>query len=273
LAENARREVNRNEGTEPNRYSAELNGSAVADLVLDPPSAQLYLFKFVSVDSRLANRSSGSRLVPIPYDLKKFDVVPSALRSEQDRAQSGPAVLPGEHTIFNLSPADVALVPHEEIHNLHLPPGSYLVVARSPNRADTRVPLLIPRAGRVEQTIHLPVPDELPAGFFYVAGGTARIGGDSANALPQRSENIGPFLLFHDEISMGDYSEFLKALVAAHKRAEAAKRVPRDFGKKIVTMATDGSLSTINPTKHPKWFLASAVRGISFNDVQAYIQW
>jgi formylglycine-generating enzyme required for sulfatase activity len=181
-------------------------------------------------------------------------------------------VLAGEHTIFNLSPLDVALVPHEEIHNLHLPPGSYLVVARSPNRADTRVPLFIPRTGRVEQTIHLPAPDELPAGFFYVAGGTARIGGDSANALTERSENIGPFLLFHDEISMGDYSEFLKALVADHKRAEAEKRVPRDFGKKIVIMARDGSLSGIN-TKHPKWFLASAVRGISFNDVQAYIQW
>ena len=69
LAENARREVNRYEGGEPNRYSAELNGSAVADLVLDPPSAQLYLFKFVSVDSRLANGASGSRLVPIPYDI------------------------------------------------------------------------------------------------------------------------------------------------------------------------------------------------------------
>ncbi|HEV2961318.1 MAG TPA: bifunctional serine/threonine-protein kinase/formylglycine-generating enzyme family protein [Candidatus Angelobacter sp.] len=272
LAENARREVNRYEGREPNRYSTELNGSAVADLVLDPPSSQLYLFKFVSVDSRLPDGSSGSRLVPIPYELKKFDVVRSALDSEQHRAQSAPPVLAGEHTIFNLSPLDVALVPHEEIHNLHLPPGSYLVVARSPNRADTRVPLFIPRTGRVEQTIHLPAPDELPAGFFYVAGGTARIGGDSANALTERSENIGPFLLFHDEISMGDYSEFLKALVADHKRAEAEKRVPRDFGKKIVIMARDGSLSGIN-TKHPKWFLASAVRGISFNDVQAYIQW
>ena len=51
LAENARREVNRYEGGETNRYSAELNGSAVADIVLDPPSSQLYLFKFVPTES------------------------------------------------------------------------------------------------------------------------------------------------------------------------------------------------------------------------------
>ena len=104
------------------------------------------------------------------------------------------------------------------------------------------------------------------------SGGTTRIGGDSANALPEHSVSIPSFLLFHDEISMGDYSEFLTALVAQHKRDEAKKRVPRDFGKDIVILAPDGSLSGIN-TKHPKWFLASAVRGISFNDVMAYIEW
>src|SRR5205085_12225088 len=36
LAENARREVNRYEGGEPNRHSAELNGDTMADLALDP---------------------------------------------------------------------------------------------------------------------------------------------------------------------------------------------------------------------------------------------
>ncbi len=272
LAENARREINRYEGGGPNRYSAELNGSAVADIVLDPPSSQLYLFKFVPMESRLTDGSSGSRWVPIPYDLKKFDLVTAVLESERKRAQAGPPVLPDEHTIFNLSPSDLSLVPHEDVHNLHLPPGSYLLLARSPNRADTRVPLFIPRSGRIEQAIHLPAPDELPAGFFYVAGGPARIGGDSANALSEQSMNVGPFLLFHDEISMGDYSEFLKALVVSRKRGEAKNRLPRDFGKDIVKMGPDGSIMAIN-TKHPKWFLASAVRGISFNDVQAYIQW
>jgi formylglycine-generating enzyme required for sulfatase activity len=112
----------------------------------------------------------------------------------------------------------------------------------------------------------------MPAGFFYIAGGTARIGGDSANALSERSVSLAPFLMFHDEISMGEYSEFLKALVAGGKRKEADSRAPRDFGKKMAIMGNDGSLSGIN-VKHPAWFLASAVRGISFNDVQAYIQW
>ena len=71
---------------------------------------------------------------------------------------------------------------------------------------------------------------------------------------------------------MGDYGEFLKALVATGKRQEAEDRLPRDFGKKLAVLAKDGSLTGLNTT-HPKWFLASAVRGISHNDVEAYIQW
>jgi serine/threonine-protein kinase len=272
LAENAQREVNRFEGGEPNRYSRELNGDAVIDLAPDPPDSQIYLFKFINVDSRLPDGTTGSRLVPVPFDLQKFNVVPAVLRSELDRAQSGPPVLPGAHTIFNLSPAEASLIPATRLHDLHLPPGSYLLVARHSNRDDTRVPLLVPRTGSVEQAIHLPSPDDAPPGFFYIAGGTARIGGASANALPEHSVMIQPFLMYHDEISMGDYAEFLKALVADHKRAEAETRQPRDFGKKIAVFGKDGSLSLLN-TKHPKWFLASAVRGISFNDVQAYIQW
>ncbi len=272
LAENARREVIRQEGGEPNRYSSELNGSAVVALLPEPMNSQLYLFKFVPIETRTASGASGSRLVPIPYDLSKRDVVAASLQSETARAQSGPAVLPGAHTIFNLQPAEQSAIPPADAGDLHLPPGSYLVVARSTNRVETRVPILVPRFGRLDQTIHLPTVEEMPAGFFYIAGGTARIGGDSANALSERSVSLAPFLMFHDEISMGEYSEFLKALVAGGKRKEADSRAPRDFGKKMAIMGNDGSLSGIN-VKHPAWFLASAVRGISFNDVQAYIQW
>jgi serine/threonine protein kinase/formylglycine-generating enzyme required for sulfatase activity len=272
LAENARREVIRQEGGEPNRYSSELNGSAVVAFLPEPANTQLYLFKFVPIETHSASGIVASRLVPIPYDLSKRDVIAASLQSETTRAQFGPAVLPGAHTIFNLQPADQSLISQAGAGDLHLPPGSYLVLARSPNRVETRVPVFVPRFGQVEQKIHLPSADEMPAGFFYIAGGTARIGGDSANALSERSVTVLPFLMFHDEISMGEYAEFLKALVAQGKRKEAESRAPRDFGKKIAIMGKDGSLTGIN-TKHPAWFLASAVRGISFNDVQVYIDW
>ena len=272
LAENARREVNRTEGGEPNRYSTELNGSAVVALAPDPPDSQLYLFKFVPVAAKAANGVPATRLLPVPYELHSRDVVAASLQLETARAQSGPAVLAGAHSIFNLEPVDQAAVSPQEARELRLPPGSYLLVARHANKVDTRVPIFVPRFGRVDQTIHLPSADEMPAGFFYVAGGPARIGGDSANALPEQTINLRPYLIYHDEISMGDYSEFLRALVAQGKRKEAEARVPRDFGKKMAVMERDGSLSGIN-VKKPKWFLASAVRGISFNDVQAYIQW
>src|SRR5258708_3909141 len=239
LADNARREVVRYEGGEPNRYSPELNGSAVVDLKPDPPESQIYVFKFVPVETQSKTGDPESRLVPVPYNLKSADMLAARFQCQQSRARSGPAVLPNAHSIFNLEPMEEALVSPTELHNLALPPGSYLVVARNPNRLDTRVPLLVPRFGRVEQTIHLPSANELPAGFFYVAGGTARLGGSSANALPEQSVTIHPFLLYHDEINMGDYSEFLKALVATGKRLEPESRVPIHFGNKIPVLPQD----------------------------------
>ncbi len=233
LAENARREVIRQEGGEPNRYSSELNGWAVVAFLTEPANTQLYLFEFVPIETHSASGAVTSRLVPIPYDLSKRDVVLASLQSETTRAQFGPAVLPGAHTIFNLQTADQSLISQTDAGDVHLPPGSYLVLAKSPNREDTRVPIFVPS---------------------------------------ERSVTVLPFLVFHDEISMGEYAEFLKALVAQGKRKEAESRAPRDFGKKIAIMGNDGSLTGIN-TKHPAWFLASAVRGISFNDVQAYIDW
>lgn len=277
LAENARREVIRYEGGEPNRYSGELNGSATVTLNLDPANAQVYVFKFVPIDNK-RDQEMETRWVPVPYDLARLNLLPEALNSENSRAHSGPAVLAGAHSIFNLAPVQASLIPASTGRNLHLLPGTYLLLARAPGREDTRVPLFVPRVGTVEQAIHLPTADELPAGFFYIAGGAARIGGDSANALPASSVYIKPFLLYHDEITMGDYGEFLKALVADGKRAEAESRLPRDFGKQLAVLSRDrdknkdGLLTGLN-TSHPKWFLASAVRGISYNDVQAYIQW
>jgi serine/threonine-protein kinase len=278
LAENARREIIRLEDGEPNRYSGELNGSATVTLTLDPQNSQVFVFKYVPIDIKRDTGEVETRLVPVPYDLERRDVIPDALNSENTRARSGPAVLAGAHTIFNLAPAQPALVPPRMVRNLHLLPGTYLLLAQATGREDTRVPLLVPRIGTVEQAIHLPTAEELPPGFFYIAGGPARVGGDSANALPLGSADIKPFLLYHDEITMGDYAEFLKALVDAGRRLEAEQRLPRDFGKQMAVLTRDrnrnkdGLLLGLN-TSHPKWFLASAVRGISFNDVQAYILW
>src|SRR5262249_44073283 len=138
LAENARREVIRLEGREPNRYSGELNGSATVTLNLDPANAEVYLFKFVPIDYK-RDQETETRLVPVPYDLARLDVVADALRSEGNRARSGPAVLAGAHSIFNLAPAQAALIPASTVRNLHLVPGTYLLLARAPGREDTRV--------------------------------------------------------------------------------------------------------------------------------------
>ena len=41
-------------------------------------------------------------------------------------------------------------------------------------------------------------------------------------------------LMLHDEISMGDYGEFLKDLLKSGKAADAHKLIPQDFGKPLV---------------------------------------
>src|SRR5262249_23042506 len=135
LAENARREVIRYEGGEPNRYSGELNGSATVMLTLDPENARGYLFKYVPIDGRYAGEME-TRLVPVPYDLANLDVFPDALNAENTRARNGPAVLPGAHSIFNLAPLQSAMVPFKTVHNLHLPPGTYLLLAQVTGRED-----------------------------------------------------------------------------------------------------------------------------------------
>jgi serine/threonine-protein kinase len=73
------------------------------------------------------------------------------------------------------------------------------------------------------------------------------------------------------EVTFGDYELFLKDLVATGRADEAAARVPRDFGFKYMDVV-GGQVVSNGAALTPGW-RKWPVRGVSWNDAQAYAIW
>jgi formylglycine-generating enzyme required for sulfatase activity len=122
------------------------------------------------------------------------------------------------------------------------------------------------RDGQITRRVSMPKIGDVPDGFVYIDGGPTWIGGASANALPREVKQIAPFVIYHDEISMGDYAQFLKAI-----GSEAKARLPRDSGKPLATLGPNGLVPADGTD--PQKFAQSAARGVSYSDAQAYADW
>jgi formylglycine-generating enzyme required for sulfatase activity len=79
-------------------------------------------------------------------------------------------------------------------------------------------------------------------------------------------KQISPFLIYHDEITMGDYAQFLKGI-----GGDARNHMPRDFGKALAVLSSSGLAPADG--SDPQKFAQTAVRGISYNDAVAYVDW
>ena len=251
----------------PEEYRRELDGLGKLDLTVEPSDAEVYLFRFEtlhSVDQQ--NNALPPRLIPVPFDLASLTSDQAFLQAEQVRAKTGEAVLKGTHSIFRLDPSSGSRLGSGKISFSGLPPGSYMLLISALNYGETRVPFMVERLGSVSRQIQMPSARDIVPGFFYVAGGDVLIGGDSANALPPQKKTIAPFLMYHDEISMGDYAQFLKSIGGAAKN-----HMPRDFGKPLAVLTSSG-LAPANGGDAEK-FAKTPVRGISYNDVMAYVDW
>ena len=251
----------------PDDYRRELDGLGKLDVTVQPSDAEVYLFRFEtlhSVDSQ--GNTLPPRLIPVPFDLATLTSDQAFLQAEQVRARTGEAVPKGTHSIFRLDPSSGSRLGSGKISVPALPPGSYMLLITALNYAETRVPFKMERMGSVNRNIQMPSIRETVPGFFYVDGGDVWIGGDSANALPLQKKTIAPFLIYHDEISMGDYAQFLKSIGGA-----ARNHMPRDFGKPLAVL-TSGGLAPAGGGDADK-FAKSPVRGISYNDIMAYIDW
>lgn len=272
LMQATRAEVVRYAGT-PNPFLDELNGLGTVDVTVDPPQAEAYLFSFEMLQ---ANDREGNalppRLIPVPYDLQNRQPDRAFLEAEKERAKSGPPVIEATHSIFRMEPVAAAKAGVGHIQIASLAPGSYVLFLRAPGRVDIRLPFSLPRHGKVEQKVEMPKPDDVPPGFVYVAGGATIVGGDTAGAPPPHPFTVKPMLIFHDELTMKEYGEFLRDLLRSGKAAEVRNYLPQDFGKPLAILSPKGELL---PAYGPasEHFSSSPVRGVSFNAATAYIAW
>jgi eukaryotic-like serine/threonine-protein kinase len=252
----------------PSKYTAELDGLGTVDVMIDPADAEVYLYSFQSlhpVDKQ--GNSLPVRLIPVPVDSSTYKPDDKFMQEEMERAKTDLGFFETTHSIFRLEPRTAARVGGGRVQLKDLPPGSYLLLMIAPGRGPVRFPFNLERGGAVQENVMMPKVPDMPPGFFFIPGGSAWVGGDSANAVSRRMVRVKPFFMYHDEISMGDYAEFLKAQGGAAK-----SRLPRDFGKPLATLGAGGALLPADGSDAAK-FLLSPVRGISYNDVMAYIDW
>ena len=158
-----------------------------------------------------------------------------------------------------------------------LPMGSYLAVLRTPGLRDTQVPVHVARLGEVDIKVRLRPDNALGAGFVYIPGGMAWVGGDSQASwpLPREEVYVEDFCLARLPVSCRQYLDFLNAL--ARTDLEAARhRVPRLFanGGALFPEHGDGhfSIPAVGMTGEP-WDPNWPVFGVSAHDAEAYCAW
>ena len=258
---------------DPGRYLEELNGRGSVNITLDPPDTEAYLYSYELLQATdKEGNAVAPRLIPVPYDVSKQQPDRAFLEAERERARSGPAVIETTHSIFRLEPLAAVKVGTGKVQIPSLAPGSYVLFLHAPGRVDIRLPFLLARHGKVEQSIELPKPDDVPPGFVYVAGGQTIVGGDTAGAPPPHPSTLKPMLMFHDEVTMREYGEFLQELLHHGSPALVKAYMPQDFGKPLAKLSVHGELQPAYGPPSDK-FGDSPVRGVSYNAALAYIKW
>ncbi|MCU1286511.1 MAG: serine/threonine protein kinase [Acidobacteriales bacterium] len=272
LARATRADVERN-APEPNPFAAELAGFGTLALSFDPPDTESFLFRFETLRAKDGSDNDlPARLIPVPFNPNTNKIDQAFIDAERTRIANGVALPVEKHSVFNLQPTAAGVLGEGAVNLAQLAPGSYMLLLRAPGHAEVRVPFRMPRGGKVNRKIELPKDEEMPPGFFYMAGGEVIVGGTTAGAPAPHTINLPPSFIYHDEISMGEYAQFLKELTRTGRAAEARQRLPKDFGKNLAVMSPTGDLM---PTDRgdPAEFAKSPVRGVSFNDAIAYVGW
>jgi formylglycine-generating enzyme required for sulfatase activity len=115
-----------------------------------------------------------------------------------------------------------------------LPPGSYRLIVRAPEHADTTVPFLVERGARLSLRLQLPRAKTIAPGFVYIPAGaylTGVVADESQRtgffrAAPLHASTTGAYLIARHETTWRDWLEFLEALPPA----ERAQHLPVSTG-------------------------------------------
>ena len=275
--QSTRAEVERYAGTK-SKYADELNGWGSLQLALSPADAEAYLFSFEPyAGTDRGGAVQTPRLIPVPFDLKALKADRKRLLEMQRRDMAGEGLSPGAVSIFDLATTSESRLGSGHVTAGKLPPGSYLLLLRA-GGVEIRVPVAIGRGEKVERSYSVPAAGAIPPGFVYLAGGGAApvgaVGGSAnAGAPAPHDMSISDALIAREEVTMGEYAEYLKEL-AKKNPAEARKHYPHDFGpdnaSKFLAELKGGELVPAQPDPN---FLRSSARGVTLEEARAYIAW
>jgi serine/threonine protein kinase/formylglycine-generating enzyme required for sulfatase activity len=260
---------------DPAVYAAELNGFGSFVATFDAADAEAFLFSFETLNVRGKDGApEATRWIPVPYDVKGKQFDGGFLEQETRRLAEGRPVPVDRHSIFNLEPTQQSKIGSgKQVVIPQLPQGNYMLLVRATGRLDVRISFRMERLAKMKLDYILPKLEENPPGFFYMAGGDVIVGGETAGASAPRTVKIAPAWIYHDEISMGEYALFLQSLFKSGKAREAMQRLPKDFGKNIATLGPNGEMVPSEAGIESEAFAKSPVRGVSFNDAHAYVEW
>lgn len=161
-----------------------------------------------------------------------------------------------------------------------LPPGSYLILVRSAQHEDLRLPIHLEAPTRISLRADLHPQETSPRGFVYVAAGEFVAGGGGTSRPAQRRWLDG-YWIGRNEVSSQDYLEFLRDPRTRADIERARKngrwiRIPRARGwgdselrvidRLLWHLRADGSYATDRDLRLP-------ISGISCQDCEEYCRW
>jgi serine/threonine protein kinase/formylglycine-generating enzyme required for sulfatase activity len=182
---------------------------------------------------------------------------------------------------------------------LELPPGSYVLTFRAPQRSEVRYPVYLRRGETLTLPIELPEAGKIPPGFVYIPEGRHFFGTTSEEPIrlfldnaPVHELRSGSFLVAEKETTYAQWIEYLSALTPAERAAyrqdfshyRGSSRLSElPDGKWQITLQPSGQLYTAasgemltyatRTTRKSQNWLNFPVAGIAVQDVEAYTAW
>src|SRR5207245_5356275 len=150
---------------DPAQYRQELEGLGSLQLTVDPPNADVYLFRYETLHATDARGNLlPPRLVPVPYDPAAKQSDPDFLETEIRRAAILTAAPESAHSIFRLDPTPASRLGSGNISLNGLPAGSYLLVPLVIDLGKTHFPFTLGPRATLTRTTAMPNIAEVPAG-------------------------------------------------------------------------------------------------------------
>jgi serine/threonine protein kinase/formylglycine-generating enzyme required for sulfatase activity len=129
-----------------------------------------------------------------------------------------------------LVPVDQRYLGRTPLREIHLAPGSYLLILRHPRFRDVRYPVLLTRGEHHRAMVNLYTDEEIGENFVYIPGGSFIAGGDlqAPSTLPRMTVDLPDFAIARFPVTFREYCAFLDAL-ELRDPALAARRAPHDL--------------------------------------------